>query len=80
VDLEYTASIEFQWRKASFWFVKRFGLGNVDSVFWSQEVLILVAARVKAWVCGRSLVGIVGFEFRWGHGCLFPLSAVCCQV
>jgi len=56
-----------------------FGLGNVDSVFWLQEMRIPVAAWIKAWVCGRLLVGIGG-SIPLGHGCLFPLSAVCCQV
>jgi hypothetical protein len=38
---------------------------------------ILVAVRSKASVCGHSLRG---FEFRQGHGCLFVVRAVCCQV
>ena len=37
-----------------------FGLENVDSVRWLQEVPIPVTARVRVWVCGRSLVGIAG--------------------
>ena len=36
-----------------------------------------VAARSKAWVCGRSLAEIVGFETHRGHGCLY---VECCQV
>jgi hypothetical protein len=35
-------------------------------------VPIPVAARSKAWVCGRSLAA--------GHGCLSLVSVVCCQV
>jgi hypothetical protein len=40
--------------------------------------LISMAARSKAWVCGRSLAG--GFESRRGHECLSVVSVVCCQV
>jgi len=39
-----------------------------------------LAMRFKAWVCGRSLVGIVGSNPDGGHGCLFLLSVLCCQV
>jgi hypothetical protein len=40
-----------------------------------------VAARSKAWVFGRSLAGIVGSNSAGGRrGCLFLVSAVCCQV
>ena len=39
-----------------------------------------LAARFKAWVCGRSLIGIVGSNPTGGHGCLFLLSVLCCQV
>ena len=39
-----------------------------------------VAARSKAWVCGRSLVGTAGSNPAGGNGCLFLLSVVCCQV
>ena len=37
-----------------------------------------MAARTKAWVCGRSLVGIVGSNSvgAW----TFVVSVVCCQV
>jgi len=41
---------------------------------------ITVAARFTAWVCGHSLAGIAGFEFRRGHVCLSVVSVVCCQV
>jgi len=44
------------------------------------EFPILVAARFKAWVCVRSLVGIVSSNPSWGHGCLSVLTVVCCQV
>jgi hypothetical protein len=43
-------------------------------------VPIPVAARSKAWVCGRSLAGIVGSNPTGGHGCLSLVSVVCCQV
>jgi hypothetical protein len=46
-------------------------------------VPIPVAVRSKAWVCGRSLTGIVGLNCDWdcgGHGCLSVVSVVCCQV
>ena len=40
-----------------------------------------MAARSKAWVCGRSLVGIVGSNPTGSVDvCLFVVSAVCCQV
>jgi len=38
------------------------------------------AARSKAWVCGRSLSGIAGSNAAGIHGCLSPVSVVCCQV
>jgi hypothetical protein len=37
---------------------------------------IPVAARSKAWVCGRSLAR----TWTRGHGCLSLVSVVCCQV
>jgi len=37
-----------------------------------------VAARSKAWVCGRSLSEIVGSNPTHGHGCLSVVSVVCC--
>jgi hypothetical protein len=43
-------------------------------------VPIPVAVRSKAWVCGRSLAGIVGSNPAKGHGCLSLVSVVCCQV
>ena len=39
-----------------------------------------VAARYKAWICGRSLAGIVGSNPSMGHICLSVVSVVCCQV
>jgi hypothetical protein len=39
-----------------------------------------VAARSKAWVCGRSLAGIAGSDPAGGHGCLSLVSVVCCQI
>jgi hypothetical protein len=39
-----------------------------------------VAARTKAWVCGRSLAGIVGSNPAGGNGRLSLVSVVCCQV
>jgi hypothetical protein len=39
-----------------------------------------VAARSKAWDCGRSLAGIVGSNPAGGHECLSLVSVVCCQV
>jgi hypothetical protein len=41
---------------------------------------IPVAARFKAWVYGRTLAGIVGFNSRRGHGCLSLVSVVYCQI
>ena len=41
---------------------------------------IPVAARPKAWVCGRSLPETAGFESRRRHACLSPVSVVRCQV
>ena len=39
-----------------------------------------VAARPKAYVCGRSPVEIVGKDPTGGHGILSVVSVVCCQV
>ena len=39
-----------------------------------------VAARSKAWVCGRSPAEIVGFESHRRHGWMSVVSVVCCQV
>ena len=44
------------------------------------EFPILAAVRVKTWVCGRSLFGIVCSNPSWGHGCLSVVNVVCCQV
>jgi hypothetical protein len=42
-------------------------------------VYMLVAARSKALVCGRSLAGVAGSESRRGHRYLSVTSFVCCQ-
>ena len=39
-----------------------------------------MAARSKASVCGRSLAGFAGSNPSGGHGCLYLVSFVCCQV
>ena len=39
-----------------------------------------VAARSKAWACGRSFAGIAGSNPTGGHECLSAVSVVCCQV
>jgi hypothetical protein len=39
-----------------------------------------VAVRSKVPVCGRSFAGIVGSSPAGGHGCVFLVNAVCCQV
>jgi len=45
-----------------------------------DKMLVPVAARSKAWVCGRSPEDIVGSKPTGGHGCLPVVSVVCCQV
>ena len=37
---------------------------------------IPLAVRSKAWVCCRSLAGVMGFESRRGHGRLSLMSVV----
>jgi hypothetical protein len=39
---------------------------------------IPVAARSKAWFCGRSLAGVAGSNPTGGHGSLSVVSVVCC--
>ena len=39
-----------------------------------------VAAYSKAWVCGRSLIGISGSNLTVGHKCLSVVSVLCCQA
>jgi hypothetical protein len=39
-----------------------------------------VAARSKAWVCGRSLAGIAVSNAAGGHRCPSCVGVVCCQV
>ena len=46
----------------------------------SYAMPVPVAARSMAWVCGRSLAGIVSSNSAEGHGCLSVVSDVCCQV
>ena len=45
-------------------------------------ILVSVAARSKAWVCGRSSASVVGSNpiGVGGHGCLTVVNVVCCQV
>jgi len=38
-----------------------------------------VAARSKAWVCGRSLAGVCGLESRRRQGCPSVVNVVCFQ-
>jgi len=40
---------------------------------------IPVATSTKAWFCGGSLAGIVGFESRLGYASLSLVNFVCCQ-
>ena len=47
---------------------------------YNSSVPVPVAARSKAWVCGRSPAEIVGSNPTGGHGCLSVVSVVCCQV
>jgi hypothetical protein len=42
--------------------------------YYKLYLFISVAARSEAWVCD------CGFESRWGHGCLYIVSVVCCKV
>jgi len=39
-----------------------------------------VAARSKAWVCGRSPAGIAGSNPMGGHEWLYVVCVVCCEV
>jgi len=41
---------------------------------------IPVAVRTEAWVYGHSLAVIAGSNPAGGHGCLFIVSIVCCQI
>ena len=45
-----------------------------------RKLPIPVPTCSKAWVGGRSLAGIVGFEYRLGHGYIALVSIVYCQV
>ena len=57
--------------------------GQVQLYFYYSNLLpplpVPVAARSKAWVCGRSPAES-GFESHRGHRCLSVVSIVCCQV
>jgi len=50
--------------------------------FYLPFTLIPVAARCKAFLCGRSLAGIVGSNpaGTWMDGCLSLVSVICCRV
>jgi hypothetical protein len=45
-----------------------------------HKKLTPVASRSEAWVCSRSLAGIVGSNPTGRHGYLSLLSVVCCQA
>jgi hypothetical protein len=53
---------------------------SLISLTYKVTMLIPVAARSKAWVLRPLACWDCGFEFRRGHGCLFLVSFVCCQV
>ena len=48
----------------------------IYSVHISMRRPVSVDAPSKAWVCGRSVDGIVGSNNAGGHGCLYLLSTV----
>jgi hypothetical protein len=51
---------------------------HCDCGFLLCDVVIPVAARSKAWVCGRLLAGVVGSNpAGGGHGCLSLVGVVC---
>jgi len=52
----------------------------IDLRFYNNQLLVPVAARSKAWVCGRSSAEIVGSNPIGERGCLYVASVVCCQV
>jgi len=52
---------------------------NIQIAFL-KNVLVTVAALSKAWVFGRTLVCIWGFEYRRRHEFLSVVCVVCCQV
>ena len=45
-----------------------------------KSMPIPVAARFKAWVCGRSPAEIVSSNPTGENGCLSVVSVMCCQV
>jgi hypothetical protein len=55
---------------------------KITVVIFSYTIIapILVAARSKAWFCGRSLAGIAGSNSPGVHGCLYGVFVVCCQI
>ena len=57
-------------------------ISNDFFYFYSPIIPIPVAAQCKAWLCGRSLAGIVGSNpaGSWMDGCLSLVSVMCCQV
>jgi hypothetical protein len=54
--------------------------GVLPSVVYQSVIMIPVAARSKACVCGRLLAGIGGFQSRRVLGFLSLVSVVCFQV
>ena len=52
----------------------------LQSLGYITKQPVPVAARSKAWVCGRSPAEIVGSNPTGGHGCLSVVSVVCWQV
>ena len=46
----------------------------------NKQILIPLAARSKAWVCGRSLFGMVVSIPIGGYVILSLVSVTCCQV
>jgi hypothetical protein len=44
------------------------------------NILILVGALSKTWVCVSLLAVTAGSNFATGHGCLSVVSVVCCPV
>ena len=71
---------------ATFRFVAQHLNHCATAVFLSIYVHKIICSKsATGWfqwqaVWRRSLAGIAGFEFLLGHGCLFLVSIVCCQV
>ena len=76
------------WIRQNVWFTSDLHLPRTNSphrifVYTGPVELIQsvpVAARSKAWVCGRSPAEIVGSNPTGDHGCMSVASVVCCQV